>query len=227
MAVWPARQQIPALYAILDADAVLRGGRDLLEAAKALRAAEVPLLQYRDKQATQDQVLERARAIGAMFRDTDTVLILNDWPELCVAAGWHGVHVGQSDLAVQTARQIVGPGRLVGVSTHIPREVRAADSTTADYVAVGPIYPTASKAAPEPVVGLPGLQIARTLTRKPLVAIGGITSETVEETLAAGADSVAVIGALLQQGGSITDRSRAMLRRCESLCQARDRRVIA
>ena len=222
MAPWPGRANIPALYAILDAEAVLRGGTDLLAAASALRAAEIPLLQYRDKQATSAEVLERARAIRAIFRGTSTVLILNDSPELCAAADWHGVHVGQSDRAVRTARQIVGPERIVGISTHGPDEVSAADVTTADYIAIGPVYPTASKAAPEPVVGPHGIQVARQLTRKPLVAIGGITPETAVEVFAAGADCVAVIGALLPRDGSVTDRAQSLLRLCNNLRKVRN-----
>ena len=217
MGRWGGRAQFPALYAILDAEAVLRGGRELLEVAAAFRTAEVPLLQYRDKQATHHEVLQRAQAIGALFQGTGTVLILNDWPELCVAAGWHGVHVGQGDLAVHDARAMVGPNRVVGVSTHVPEEVSAAEATSADYVAIGPVYPTSSKSAPEPVTGPGGVEAARRLTQKPLVAIGGITLETAAETFAAGADSVAVIGALLQHGGSVTHRARAMLQRCAGL----------
>ena len=220
----PGLDRFPALYVILDAEAVVRGGRELLEVARALRAAEVPLLQYRDKQATASQVLERARAIGAIFSGTNTVLILNDWPELCVAVDWHGVHVGQRDLAVDAARQVVGPERLVGVSTHVPGEVSAAEATSADYLAIGPVYETISKTAPEPMVGLRGVEAARELTRKPLVAIGGITEEKAAETLAAGADSVAVIGALLQPGGSVMERTQAMLLVCDGVRHASDRR---
>lgn len=180
------------------------------------------MLQYRDKQSTERELLERASAIGEIFSGTETVLILNDWPELCVAAGWHGVHVGQSDLAVDRARQIVGPDRLVGVSTHNPEQVRASDAADADYVAIGPVYATASKSAPEPAVGLDGVEMARRLTSKPLVAIGGISAETAGATLAAGADSVAAIGALLARGGSVEERARGLLRLCQT-----ERRLVA
>jgi len=107
------------------------------------------------------------------------------------------VHVGQEDLPVDEARKICGTPLWVGVSTHTLEQLRAAEATSADYIAVGPIFPTGTKANPDPVVGLEFLRAARQLTRKPLVAIGGITVESAGEVYAAGADSVAVIGDLM------------------------------
>ncbi len=114
---------------------------------------------------------------------------------MLAAAG--GVHVGQDDLGVEQARGIVGPDRWVGVSTHTLEQVEAADRTSADYVAFGPVFPTATKEHPDPVVGLRLLSEARARTRKPLVAIGGITLERAAETYRAGADSLAVARDLL------------------------------
>jgi thiamine-phosphate pyrophosphorylase len=114
--------------------------------------------------------------------------------------------VGQEDLPVECVRSLVGPGKLIGFSTHVLEQVREADLSTADYVAFGPIFPTASKQNPDAVVGLEGLAEARKATRKPLVAIGGITLENARAAIDAGADSVAVISGLV---GAANIRKRA------------------
>jgi thiamine-phosphate pyrophosphorylase len=130
-------------------------------------------------------------------------LIMNDRADLCLAADFDGVHVGQDDLSPESVRKIIGwgkPGndRWLGVSTHNPEQVREADQTSADYIAIGPVFATASKANPDPVVGLEGVRRARELTRKPLVAIGGITRANASSVIDAGGDSVAVISDLLR-----------------------------
>src|SRR5258708_32549141 len=102
-------------------------------------------------------------------------LIMNDRADLCLAAQYDGLHLGQDDLSPEAARRIIGPARWLGVSTHNPEQLAEADKTSADYLAIGPIFATRSKANPDPVVGLEGVRRARELTRKPLVAIGGIT----------------------------------------------------
>jgi thiamine-phosphate pyrophosphorylase len=122
-----------------------------------------------------------------------------------------GVHLGQDDLPVEMARRVLAADKWIGYSTHSPGQVVEADRSTADYVAFGPIFPTASKENPDPVVGLEGLREARRATGKPLVAIGGITLQNAREVLAAGADSVAVIGDLLE-GPDIRARAREFLR---------------
>ena len=141
-------------------------------------------------------MLEEARAlrkaVGARAK-----LILNDRADLCLLAGYDGVHVGQDDLSPEAVRKIIGPDLWLGVSTHNPAQIGVAARTSADYVAIGPVFSTASKLNPDPVVGLEGVRQARTLTSKPLVAIGGITRAHAREVIAAGADSVAVIADLL------------------------------
>jgi thiamine-phosphate pyrophosphorylase len=124
-------------------------------------------------------------------------LIMNDRADLCLAANFDGLHIGQDDLSPESARSIIGPDRWLGVSTHNPEQLAEADKTSADYLAIGPIFATRSKQNPDPVVGLEGLRRARELTRKPLVAIGGITRSNAASVIAAGADSVAVISDLL------------------------------
>jgi len=122
---------------------------------------------------------------------------MNDRADLALAADFDGVHVGQDDLSVEAVRRIVGPNLIVGTSTHNPEQVREADRANPDYIAIGPVFATVSKANPDPVVGLEGVRLARSLTARPLVAIGGITAEHVRSVIEAGADSLALISALL------------------------------
>ena len=125
-------------------------------------------------------------------------LIMNDRADLCLAAEFDGVHVGQDDLSAESVRAIIGADRWLGVSTHNPEQLSEADLTSADYLAIGPVFATSSKEKPDPVVGLEGVRRARGLTRKPLVAIGGITRANAASVIEAGADSVAVISDLLR-----------------------------
>jgi thiamine-phosphate pyrophosphorylase len=125
-------------------------------------------------------------------------LIINDRADLCLAADFDGVHVGQDDLSPESVRKMIGPDRWLGVSTHNPDQLGEADATSADYLAIGPVFATSSKDRPDPVVGLEGVRRARALTRKPLVAIGGITRANAASVIEAGADSVAVISDLLR-----------------------------
>ncbi len=124
---------------------------------------------------------------------------MNDRADLCLAAGCDGVHVGQDDLSPEAARVIVGNRRWVGVSTHNPEQVKVAAAAPVDYVAIGPVFVTGSKQNPDPVVGLEGVRLARSLTSKQLVAIGGITRATARSLIESGADCVAVIGDLLEE----------------------------
>ena len=194
--------ELPRLYPILDADALARASVPLATAAHALQDAGVRWLQYRDKQASDAEMVEKMRQLRAVFPAGEAVLLLNDRVALCAAAGADGVHIGQEDMPPAEARRILGRERLLGVSTHNVGQLRAALATGApDYLAIGPVFATSSKDNPDPVVGLEGVKAARALTRLPLVAIGGITGENGREVIEAGADAVAVISALLPQGG--------------------------
>ncbi len=187
---------LPRLYPILDTSCFSDGGR-LFAAGEDLAAAGCPLLQYRDKSGSARQMLADARELRARLGST-VKLIMNDRADLCLAAGFDGLHIGQDDLSPESARRIIGPTRWLGVSTHNPEQLAEADRTSADYLAIGPVFATASKANPDPVVGLEGVRQARKLTRKPLVAIGGITRANARSVVDAGADSVAVISDLLR-----------------------------
>jgi len=186
----------PRLYAILDTSH-LPDAAEMFAAAEELTAAGITLLQYRNKRGNARQMLDEARDLRARL-GAGTKLIMNDRADLCLAAGFDGLHVGQDDLLPDSARRIIGPARWLGVSTHNPEQLAEADKTTADYLAIGPIFATTSKANPDPVVGLEGVRRARELTRKPLVAIGGITRANARSVIDAGADSVAVISDLLR-----------------------------
>jgi len=187
---------LPKLYAILDASCFQDTGQ-LLDTAQELIEAGVRLIQYRNKSADARSMLDHARElkrrIGSRAR-----LIMNDRADLCLAAEFDGVHVGQDDISPASARKIIGPERWLGVSTHNPEQVAEADRTSADYIDIGPVFATASKGNPDPIVGLAGVRSARDLTRKPLVAIGGITRQNCTSIIEAGADSVAVISDLVR-----------------------------
>jgi thiamine-phosphate pyrophosphorylase len=188
--------QLPRLYPILD-PACFPDVAGMFAAAEELAAAGCTLLQYRNKTGNASRMLDEARELRARL-GASVSLIMNDRADLCLAAGFDGLHVGQDDLTPEAARLIVGAARWLGVSTHNPEQLAEADKTSADYLAIGPIFATSSKANPDPVVGLAGVRRARKLTRKPLVAIGGITRANARSVIEAGADSVAVISDLLR-----------------------------
>ena len=143
-------------------------------------------------------MLEQARELKRLLGDA-VKLIMNDRADLCLAAGFDGVHLGQDDLSPEGARKVIGKNLWLGVSAHNPEQLVQADHSTADYLAIGPVFSTRSKANPDPVIGLEGVRQARALTRKPLVAIGGITRQNCRLVIEAGADAVAVISDLIRE----------------------------
>jgi thiamine-phosphate pyrophosphorylase len=187
------------LYPILDAGC-FTDAEALFAAAEKLAAGGVTLLQYRNKSGSAREMLDQARElkrrVGGRVR-----LVMNDRADLCIAAEFDGLHVGQDDLSPEAARRIIGPERMLGVSTHNPEQLAEAVKTSADYLAIGPVFATSSKLNPDAVVGLDGVRRARALTRKPLVAIGGITRANARSVTDAGADTVAVISDLLREPG--------------------------
>jgi len=192
---------VPRFYPILDSSC-FSSPDALLEAAEQLLSAGVQILQYRNKSGDSARMLletrELRRRAGFSKNAGALKLIMNDRADLCLAADFEGVHVGQDDLSAENARKMIGPRRWLGVSTHNPNQVIEADQTSANYLAIGPVFGTASKQKPDPVVGLEGVRAARRLTSKPLVAIGGITRSNCLSVLLAGADSVAVISDLVK-----------------------------
>jgi thiamine-phosphate pyrophosphorylase len=187
---------LPRLYPILDAGC-FPNALGLITAAEELASAGVTLVQYRNKSGNARVMLEQARELKKHLGDSIR-LIMNDRADLALMAEFDGVHVGQDDLSPESVRKVIGPERWLGVSTHHPEQLRDADLTSADYLAIGPVFSTSSKEKPDPVVGLEGVRGARRLTEKPLVAIGGITRGNAASLIEAGADSVAVISDLLR-----------------------------
>ena len=191
------RLVLPRLYVILDAALTTLPERDC---ALSLAEAGVRLLQYRNKNARARQLLDSSRALAQLLMPRGISFFLNDRPDVACLAGASGVHVGQDDLDVEAARRLMGPDKSVGVSTHNLEQFERAAASSADYVAVGPIFSTSSKANPDPVVGVDLLRKLRVLTEKPIVAIGGITLERAAEVMEAGADSIAVISGIVSAG---------------------------
>lgn len=196
---------LPKLYAIVDVScfaAPLRTTAAIVDYAKDLAAGGATLIQYRNKVGSTREMLSHAREIRRVLGDGLT-LIMNDRADICIAAGYDGVHVGQEDLSPDGARTVIGPERILGVSAHNLEQLQEAEAGPADYIAFGPVFATASKRNPDPVVGLNGIRAARAATRKPLIAIGGITRANASSVIDAGADSVAVIADLLSSPAKV------------------------
>jgi thiamine-phosphate pyrophosphorylase len=203
---------LPRLYPIVDLGCFPSAPDPI--AAAALFAEELlrggaTLIQLRDKSSDPRRFLSCARELRRVTRGRAR-LIINDRIDLCLAAHADGVHLGQDDLSPVAARRIfqgvargpdtvgIGDHLLIGVSTHNQDQVREADTLPVDYLAVGPVFFTSSKARPDPVIDLKGVRAARATTAKPIVAIGGITRKNCLQVVEAGADSVAVISDLLE-----------------------------
>ena len=209
---------IPRLYAIMDA-LLLRTSASAT--AEALASAGVGLIQYRDKQISGPHLLAVSRELVSICARHAARFVLNDRPDVAALSGASGVHVGQDDLPVEDARAVCGLRCWVGISTLNEAQVQEADATSADYIAVGPVFATSTKRQTDPVVGLDFVRRARAMTRKPLVAIGGITVENAEQVWGAGADSVAVANDLLS-AGEPAQRAREYLRRAARFDAARN-----
>jgi thiamine-phosphate pyrophosphorylase len=195
--------RLPRLYAIIDAGLLAskvppaKLTAAICDFATDLAAGGVTLFQYRAKNLSSREMLSHARELRRVL-GPDLTLFMNDRADLCLAAGFNGVHLGQEDLSPEGARVVLGNRHWVGVSTHNEEQARRANVAPVDYVAIGPTYTTSTKENPDAVVGLNGIRSVRQLTSKPLFAIGGITRANARAVLEAGADSVAVIGDLFQ-----------------------------
>src|SRR5438270_8276178 len=143
------------------------------ECAQKLAAAGVRLLQYRNKRASARELFESSKGLSSLLIPQDAIFVLNDRADVASAVEASGVHLGQEDLRAEAARSVIGTGKLLGVSTHNLEQFKEAAATSADYVAVGPVFSTSTKASPDPVVGIELIRRMRPLTDKPIVAIGG------------------------------------------------------
>jgi thiamine-phosphate pyrophosphorylase len=188
------RLVLPRLYVILDAGLLTVPET---ECAQKLAVAGVRLLQYRNKRASARELFERSKRLSSLLIPQGVTLVVNDRADVAAAAEASGVHVGQEDLGAEAARSVIGAEKLLGVSTHNLDQFKDAAAASVDYVAVGPVFSTLTKANPDPVVGIELIRRVRRLTDKPIVVIGGITLERAADVIQAGADSVAVIRDIL------------------------------
>ena len=202
---------IPKVYAITD-----RTIAKLSHSQQVRQFVEggIRLIQLREKYLAPRDWLEDAAEAVKIARESNATLIVNDHVDLALAIDAHGVHLGQTDLPPDVARRLVGPQRIIGVSTHNLDQVADAMSQPVDYIAFGPIFPTTAKTDPDEVTGVEKLAMVRELVGEmPIVAIGGIDHSNASEVITAGADSVAVISCLLNNGHSITRSSQDLLKR--------------
>jgi thiamine-phosphate pyrophosphorylase len=186
------------LNAIVDQDIARRFGWTVPKLAEAYLDGGARFLQVRAKNAPSGEYLDLCHAVVSVARKAGAVVIVNDRADIALLAGASGVHVGQDDLPAGAARNIVGAEGVVGLSTHSTDQIRAAEALPVDYIAIGPLFGTASKDTGHAALGLEFL--SRVRAGKPLVAIGGVTLDRAAAVIAAGASSVAVISDLLATG---------------------------
>jgi thiamine-phosphate pyrophosphorylase len=206
----PMTIPLDRFYPIIDSGLLARAGLDPVELAGVLVAAGARLVQYRHKASYTRDAYEQAKAIGAIVQQAGGRYIINDRADIALMLGADGVHLGQDDLPPAAVRKIAGEKLIIGFSTHNEAQLRAGGREPADYLAIGPIFATASKENPDPAIGVEELRRLRAMTAKPLVAIGGITRERAAEILEAGADSLAVISDLI--AGDLPARAREWVR---------------
>ncbi|MGA2601060.1 MAG: thiamine phosphate synthase [Bryobacteraceae bacterium] len=193
--------KLPCFYPVLDSELCVRRGLEVAAAAEAILAAGARILQLRHKGHFSRDVFAQAERIAQACSSTGAIFVVNDRADMAMLLA-AGLHVGQDDLPPALARQLLGPERLLGYSTHNEKQLRAAGEEPVDYAAIGPIFRTASKQNPDPVVGLEELSRLRPLTAQPLVAIGGITRSNALDAIGAGADSVAILSDLFPRDAS-------------------------
>jgi thiamine-phosphate pyrophosphorylase len=203
---------VPPFYPILDTEAALRRNINVVDAAARILEGGAAILQFRHKGFWSRSMFETLEQVAEQCQACGVPLVVNDRADLAKLVD-AALHLGQDDIPPSAARTILGSTTMIGFSTHNESQLRAAADEPADYLALGPIFGTASKANPDPTVGLEGLRRLRPLTTRPLVAIGGITRENARAVLEAGADSVAVIGDLFPGDGNITRRVKEWLAR--------------
>ena len=197
---------LPKIYPLTD---VGLSGMTHAQQVAALVEGGAELIQIREKAAASDEFFQAVKDCLAVAEKVGAKIIVNDRVDIALAAGAHGVHLGQTDLPVVEARKLLGVDAVIGISTHSIVQARAALEMPVDYIAFGPIWPTSTKENPDPAVGLDLLSEVKRIARvMPVVAIGGINESNRAATLAAGADSVAIISDLLMGPDAIADRLR-------------------
>lgn len=195
---------IPAIYPITD---TAISGLSIPEQVRRFIAGGATFIQIRDKQASSREFFEAAAAAIAIAREHNVNVVINDRVDIAMMLDADGVHLGQEDLSPIQARQLLGERAIIGYSTHTLQQAKEAAAMPVDYIAFGPVFPTSTKDRPDPVVGLEMLrQVKELIGDRPLVAIGGITAETVRSVIDAGADSAAIISDVLCDADQISER---------------------
>ena len=192
----PGISVLAGLYVILDPSVC--PNRSLVDVLKASATAGAKIFQYRNKTASMKAAYAEALPLRKAAHEIGVLFIVNDRCDLALAVDADGVHLGQGDLPLNLARKVMGPDKLIGISTHSREQVVAATAGRPNYLGFGPIFTPGSKSDHDPVVGLQGLRAIRPLTALPIFAIGGITADRADEVIRAGADGVAVISAILK-----------------------------
>ncbi len=195
------RLALPRVYPILDTETLSARGIRLETAAAAFLDGGAGILQIRHKGHWSRDIFAAAQGVARLCREAGAPLIVNDRADFALLLD-AGLHVGQDDLPPRDARRLMGSDAVIGFSSHNPAQLCAAGGEPVDYVAIGPVFSTASKQNPDPVVGIVEVRRCRSLIEKPLIAIGGITLENAREVLRAGADSLAIIAGLLPESPS-------------------------
>ena len=205
--------RLPRVYPLTD---VRLSGLSHAEQLRLLIAGGASLVQLREKQLPALQFYEEAKAAMLVAEREGVQVIINDRMDIALAVGAHGVHLGQDDMPPEAARRLLGPEAIVGYSTHNVEQALMALTLPIDYVAIGPIFGTSSKRDTAPTLGLEGLRaVRRVVGAVPLVAIGGISLGNAAEVIEAGADSVAVISALVSDPSRITEAAGEMREKLE------------
>ena len=212
--------KLPRVYPLTD---VQLSGLSHVQQARLLSIGGTSLIQLREKHMAAREFYEEAKAAVAVTAQWGVKLLINDRVDIALAAGAHGVHLGQDDMPPEAARELLGPEAIIGYSTHNIEQAIAATKLPIDYLAIGPIFETTTKTDMAPVVGLEGLQAVRQeIGAFPLVAIGGITRENARDVIQAGADSVAVVSALLSNPTTITKATRLLLHELQGFREIAD-----
>jgi thiamine-phosphate pyrophosphorylase len=200
---------LPRLYAITD---TRLSGLSHAEQVERLGAGGATLVQLREKHLSPREFHQQAKEALQVARKSGVTLIINDRVDIALALGAGGVHLGQDDLTPEAVRRLLGDRAIIGWSAHNVEQALQAAQQPVDYLAIGPVFHTSTKANPDPIVGLNGLRRVReAVGEMPLVAIGGINSRNIREVLAAGADSVALIAAVVGQPEKIESNTRKLL----------------
>jgi thiamine-phosphate pyrophosphorylase len=205
---------LPKIYPITDRTI---SGLSHSDQVKQLIDGGATLIQLREKTLSPRDFLQDAREALSIAHGAGVKLIINDRVDIALATGADGVHLGQTDMPVEAARRLLGGRAIIGYSTHNLNQVEEAVRLPIDYLAFGPIFPTATKQDPDPIVGLDLLaDVKKRVGSMPLIAIGGITNERAATVLARGADSVAVISALFDRAKSIAENLKNLQRLAEN-----------